>query len=318
MTSHCYQKLRKSGLKDMHNMELIKKCKQDNELLGEFLKENRDFIFSIIKHFKGSIEEIRMKFRVTDDELYQHACIGFLTALQDFDCNRGIKFTTFVVRPILWEINHLLYSDSQSVRLSRGAVELLKKMGEIEHTLGHRPNEETMAKLLEISVERYREIATFSDDLEHYDGIANFDIAETSELNLEQKVTDRVYVQQLLNDPIFTEFEKTVMILIMKEASYSQIADQLGVYPMTINRTLTRIRTKIQQQESNAPASQSKATSKYDREIHAISHKIKENTSIPSVEKVIALLNEQGFDCSLYSIRVLYYIRQKAIQESSK
>lgn len=299
----------------MHNTDLIKACKTNKEILGEFLKENRNFIFSIIMHFKGSVEELRAKFRITDDELYQHACIGVLTALQEFDFDRGIKFTTFVVRPILWEINQLLYSDSQAVKLSRGAVDLIKRMVEIEDTLGYRPNEGEMSELLRVSVERYREIAMFSDELEHYDGMDNFDIVDENERNLEEDITNHIYVQQLLADPIFTEFEKKVMVLVMKESNNMQIAEKLNVYPMTINRTLTRIRNKIGVKESDIKEGKPKALSKYDREITIIAQETKERNDLMCIEDVTELLHVCGYDTTSYTTRVLYYIRQKAIQK---
>jgi RNA polymerase sigma factor (sigma-70 family) len=310
-----YVELRQDGIRDMHNLELIRACKTDRELLGEFLRENRDFIFSIIMHFKGNVDELVNKFRIHEEELYQHACIGILTALKEFDFDRGVKFTTYVVRPILWEINQLLYSDSQSVRLSRGAVDLIKRMVEIEDTLGYRPNEEEMSELLHVSVERYREIAMFSDDLEHYDAIDNFEIADKPDRNLEDDVTNRIYVQQLLEDPMFTDFEKKVMRLVMEEANNTQIAERLNVYPMTINRTLARIRCKIENKEANVKEDKVKIASKYEREIGIIAQETKERSDHMCIEDITELLEVCGYETEKYTTRVLYYIRQKAIQK---
>jgi RNA polymerase sigma factor (sigma-70 family) len=306
-----YKTLRKDGIKDMHNMELIKVCREDKELLGELLKNNRSFVFSIIMHFKGSIREIKSRFRVTDDELYQHACIGIVNAIRHFDFDRDIKFTTFVVRPILWEINQLLYSESQTVRLSRGAIDLIKKMSEIEDSLGYRPGEVEMASLLCISLERYREIAMFSDELDHYDGIENFDIAEPVEVNLDESVTNKVYVQQLLSDSMFNDFEKKVMVLVMNEANHSKVAEVLNVYPMTINRTLARIRSKIEERETLHTRDSLKPASKYEHEIAIIAQETQERNKALCIEDITELLEVCG--CShKYTTRVLYYIRQKA------
>lgn len=244
LLSDTYVQLRKPAVKDMHNIKLICACKEDKDLLGEFLQENRKFMFSIIMRYKGSIEDLKMKFKVTEDDLYQHACIGLLTALKDFDIHRGIKFTTYVVRPILWEVNQLLYSNSQEVRLSRGAIDMIRRMVEIEDTLGYRPGEQKMAKLLQVPVERYREVAQFSDAMEHFDSIDNFEATDNSHYNMDELVINKVYVQQLLCSTLFTEHEKTVMHLIMKGANNSQISEILHVYPMTISRTLARIRKK--------------------------------------------------------------------------
>lgn len=313
--SRKYQMLRKNEVQDLHNADLIEACKQDKELLGEFLEANRQFIFSVLRQYKGSIEELKARFRISEEDLYQHACIGIITAIKEFDCRRGIKFTTFIVRPILWEVNQLLYSDSQHVRLSRGAVDLIKKMGEIEDALGYRPSEEEMSELLNISVDRYREIARFSDELKHYDAIADFDIADLNGRSLEENVINRVYVDSLLRDGMFTDFEKQVMLLILEDAeNNSQIAAKLNVYPMTISRTLAKIRSKIDAKEQTKVHAHATSESKYDREIFIVAQESKEKNVPLTVEEIKELLEICGFETALYTKRVFYYIRQKANQ----
>lgn len=281
------------------------------------LTANRDFIFSILIHFKGNIEDLCNKFNITEEELFQHACIGIITALQNFDFDKGIKFSTYVYRPILWEVNQLLYSDSKQVKLSRGAIELIKRMFELEDTLGYRPNEEEMANLLHITVDRYREIAVFSDEVEHYDAIENFDIADKPERNLEEDVTTRLYVRSLLEDKMFSDFEEKVMRLIVAnpDNNHTQIAEKLGVYPMTINRTLARIRTKIDTRDGEIKTEEKGLPSKYSDEIDIIAQEKRERCKLLGIEDITDLLDVCGYDTASYTRRILYYIRQKAMQK---
>ncbi|MBD8498860.1 sigma-70 family RNA polymerase sigma factor [Paenibacillus sp. CAU 1523] len=317
MGSIKYRQLRKDKVPDMHNVELIEACKSDSDLLGEFLKQNREFIFSIIARFKGSIEEIKYKFNVREEELLQHAYIGIMYALKSYDPRRGIKFTTFVARPIVWEINQLLYNDSHTVRLSRGAVELIKKMGEIEDSLGYRPSKEVMAEMLNVPNERFHEIMRFTVDLQSCETDEEFDMVDEGSKHMEEKVTNRIYVQQLLEDPIFTDFEKEVMRLMMTDENNTQIAGRLGVYPMTINRTLTRIRSKIEKKNESRKTKKEehKVISKYDNEIKLIAEEMVEKGEPLCVEDVTDLLDMCGYDLSNYTSRVIYYIRQKALKD---
>nr|WP_278429925.1 sigma factor [Brevibacillus laterosporus] len=311
LLSQRYLHLRKENIKDMHNTDLIRACKEDKELLGEFLEENKEFLFSIIKHYKGNIEELCFKFRVTEEELLQHAYIGVISALQEFDFHRGIKFTTFVVRPIIWEINQLLYNDSRFVRLSRGAVEQIKRMIAIEEKLGYRPGEEEMAKLLAIPLERYKEIARFSDEIEHYHAYENFEVIDHNCHNIEEHVVDKVYIEHLLGSSICNDFEKTIMKLIMEGINNTQIAERLQVYPMTINRAIMRIRNKVLNFQSNKSGLQNNVTSKYDREIKLIEEESRSRNKLMCVSEISELLEGYGFDKQAYSNRILYYIRQK-------
>ena len=175
MPSSKYEQLRKDGVPDLHNNELLKACREDSELLAELLQENKDFIFSIITYYKGNIETIKDKFNVTEEELLQHAYIGVLTALKEFDFDKGVRFTTYMYRPILWEINRLLYSDSKLVRLSRSAIALIKQMEKIENKLGYFPRPEELAEMLDVPVERIEEVLRFATDLIYIDSLENFD-----------------------------------------------------------------------------------------------------------------------------------------------
>lgn len=310
MAAERYLLLRQPGIRDMHNLELLRACKEDNLLLEEFLKKNKDFIFSIIIKYKGNVEELKQKFKVDEEEILQHAFIGVITALRDFDFDRGVKFTTYVVRPILWEINQLLYNDSRLVRLSRGAIELIKRMKEVEDTLGYAPTEEELSQILKVPVDRIREIIRFTKELEHIDGMENFEIQDVDK-DSEDAVVNRIYVEQLLEQSTLSEFETNIVELIMEGLNNSQISERLNVYPMTINRAITRIRNKIQNSDLD-----DKRTSKYEKEIDLIADEISELNKVIQIDIMQDLLEVCGYDASDYTPRILYYIRQKAISRA--
>jgi len=308
MPSERYLQLRQPGIKDMHNVELLKACKEDSLLLEEFLIENKDFIFSIIIKYKGNVEELKTKFKVDEEEILQHAYIGVITALRDFDFDRGLKFTTYVVRPILWEVNQLLYNDSRLVRVSRGAVDLIKRMKEVEDTLGYLPTEEELSKILKVPVERINEIIRFTKELEHIDGLENFELRDRTRDYEEDNIVNRIYIEQLLERASLSEFDQKVVELIMEGLNNSQIAEQLNVYPMTINRAIKRIKNRILNSGLD-----DRRISKYEDEIELIAEEMKELGKVIQIDDMQDLLEVCGFDVSEYSPRILYYIRQKAI-----
>ena len=307
MPSPKYEQLRKDGVPDLHNNELLKACREDSELLAELLQENKDFIFSIITYYKGNIETIKAKFNVTEEELLQHAYIGVLTALKEFDFDRGVRFTTYMYRPILWEINQLLYSDSKLVRLSRSAIDLIKRMEKIENKLGYFPRPEELAEMLDVPVERIEEVLRFATDLTYIDSLENFEPEDFS-VNYEKNITDKVYVENLLKESGLDEFELKVADLIMEGDNNSQIAEKLGVYPMTVNRAIERIRSKVENDFDD------KRVSKYEEEIKLIAEEMEELSCIMSIEDIKDLLDVCGFDINVYTPRILYYIRQKALK----
>ncbi|WP_429994154.1 sigma-70 family RNA polymerase sigma factor [Metabacillus fastidiosus] len=302
-----YKQLRKEGVPDLHNNDLLKACQEDSDLLAELLQENKDFIFSIVSHYKGRVENLKEKFNIDEEELLQHAYIGIMTALKDFDFNRGIRFTTYAYRPILWEINQFLYNDSRLVRLSRGAIELIKRMEQIESELGYFPNSDVLSKMMNIPVERIEEVLRFAKDLASIEAMTHFE-PEDSSLSYEDNVTDKIYVESLLDKSGLDKFELKVINLIMEGLNNSQIAERLKVYPMTISRALERIKNKV---ENNFDA---RRISKYEDEIELIASEMDELSCIINIERIKDLLDVCGYDISVYTSRILYYIRHKAIK----
>lgn len=307
MPSEKYLHLRKEGLPDLHNNPLLKVCLEDSHLLAELLQENKDFIFSIIAHYKGNIESLKDRFNVAEEELLQHAYIGVITALRDFDFDRGIRFTTYAYRPILWEINQFLYSDSKLVRLSRSAVDLVKRMEKVENELGHFPPPEELARLLGVQVSRIEEVLRFATELTYIDSLESFE-PEDLNLSYENGIMDKVYVQGLLEESGLDDFELSVADLIMEGLNNSQIAERLGVYPMSINRAIERIRSKV------ANDFDDKRTSKYEDEIKLVVEEMGELSCIIHIDVIKDLLDVCGYDISIYTPRILYYIRQKSMK----
>lgn len=307
MPSTQYEQLRKDGVPDLHNNDLLKSCREDTDLLGELLQENKDFIFSIIGYYKGNVESLKDRFNVSEEELLQHAYIGVMTALRDFDFDRGIRFTTFAYRPILWEINQFLYNDSKLVRLSRGAIDLIKRMERIENELGHFPKTEDLAVMLKVPVERIEEILRFSSDLTYIDSLENFE-PEDFTLSYEEGVLDKIYARSLLDESELDELETKVADLIMDGFNNSRIAEILGVYPMTINRAIDRIRSKVENDFDD------RRISKYEDEIELIAEEMDELKCVMQIDDIKDLLDVCGYDISIYTPRILYYIRQKAMK----
>lgn len=311
MTSEKYKQLRKDNIPDFHNNELLKACQEDSDLLAEVLQANKDFVFSIIARYKGNIENLKEKFNITEEELLQHAFIGLLTALKDFDFDRGLKFTTYAYRPILWEVNQLLYNDSKLVRLSRSALDLIKRMESIENELGYFPPPEELAKMLDVPSERIEEVLRFAADLTYIDSLENFE-PEDCTISYEKGIMDKIYVESLLNNSGLNDFEKQVVEMIMEGKNNSQIAEQLGVYPMTVNRAIERIKNKM------GNGYEDKKASKYEDEIELIKEEMEELGHVMHIDHIKELLEVCGYDVSIYTPRILYYIRQKALKRVTK
>ena len=82
----------------------------DTQARELYIKGNLRLVLSIIKRFSASNENA--------DDLFQIGCIGLMKAIDNFDTELGVKFSTYAVPMILGEIRRYL-RDNNSIRVSR-------------------------------------------------------------------------------------------------------------------------------------------------------------------------------------------------------
>ena len=98
-------------LKEEEKAELFQRIQEgDEEAREKYIKGNLRLVLSVIKRFEGSSENA--------DDLFQIGCIGLMKAVDHFDPDRLVKFSTYAVPMIIGEIRRYL-RDNSSIRVSR-------------------------------------------------------------------------------------------------------------------------------------------------------------------------------------------------------
>lgn len=108
----------------------------DKAAREQYIEGNLRLVLSIIKRFSNSNENV--------DDLFQIGCIGLIKAIDNFDINLGVRFSTYAVPMIVGEIRRFL-RDNSALRVSRSlkdtaykaiyAKEALTKKNMVEPTL---------------------------------------------------------------------------------------------------------------------------------------------------------------------------------------
>lgn len=87
---------------------LIRRIKQgDKEARTRYIQGNLRLVLSIIKRFQNSNENM--------DDLFQIGCIGLMKAIDNFDLNQNVKFSTYAVPMIMGELRRYL-RDNNTIR----------------------------------------------------------------------------------------------------------------------------------------------------------------------------------------------------------
>ena len=106
-------------LKEREKRELLLQIKQGNNVARDsFIKGNLRLVLSVIQRFNNRGENV--------DDLFQVGCIGLMKAIDNFDLNQNVKFSTYAVPMIIGEIRRYL-RDNNSIRVSRSLRDIAYK-----------------------------------------------------------------------------------------------------------------------------------------------------------------------------------------------
>ena len=103
-------------LTDEEKRDLLQKTKAgDEKARGELIYGNLRLVLSIVQRFSGRRENM--------DDLFQVGCIGLVKAVDNFNLDLDVKFSTYAVPMIIGEIRRYL-RDNNAIRISRSVRDL--------------------------------------------------------------------------------------------------------------------------------------------------------------------------------------------------
>lgn len=227
-------------------LDYIRRAKSGEESAKEILfKNNSPLIRSIIRRFKDKGVEY--------DDLYQIACIGFLKAINNFDEQFEVKFSTYCVPMVIGEIKRYI-RDNGAIKVSRTLKILANKINryidEYTSTNSNSPSIEEIAKKFGVETD---EVVIALDSarmpLSIYDKFDDQDdgqelIEKIPCSDTEDKVLTKIHLSNILLD--LSERERKIIILrYFRDKTQSEVAENLGVSQVQISRLENKIIDKI-------------------------------------------------------------------------
>ena len=117
----------------------------DKEAREELISGNLRLVLSVVQRFANRGESM--------DDLFQVGCIGLIKAIDAFDLNQNVQFSTYGVPMIAGELRRFL-RDHSAVRVSRSlrdtAYKVLQAKEKLMGESGREPDVETIARTLGI------------------------------------------------------------------------------------------------------------------------------------------------------------------------
>lgn len=224
-------------------LELLKNAQAgDDGAKEKLIEENIPLIKSIVKRFKGRLEY---------DDLMQLGAMGFVKAMQNFDVEYGVRFSTYAVPMISGEIKRFLRDDG-AIKVSRWTKTLAQKItAYIDEKLKNGESEPTVEQLAKAFNVEAQEIV-YAMDAQHYllslsatvgdDDLELGDKIATDEC--EDENIDKLLLKDLIAD--LPQREKKVIILrYFRDKTQSEIAQELGVSQVQVSRIENKVLQKL-------------------------------------------------------------------------
>ncbi|MDD2481545.1 MAG: RNA polymerase sporulation sigma factor SigG [Lutispora sp.] len=220
-------------------MELLKKIRQgDMESREEFIKSNLRLVLSVIQRFNNRGEYV--------DDLFQVGCIGLIKAIDNFDLNQNVRFSTYAVPMIIGEIRRYL-RDNNSIRVSRSLRDIAYKALQVRDKLINKHSKEPtvseIAKELNLPVEEVVfALDAIQDPLSLFEPIYhdNGDAIYVMDQVADDKNKDDNWIQSIaLSEAMrrLNDREKLILNLrFFQGRTQMEVADEIGISQAQVSR----------------------------------------------------------------------------------
>ena len=249
--------LKAGGLMLEHEqtLNLIKKAQEGDQGAKEILiKENSPLVKSVIKRFKNK--------NIEYDDLFQIGCVGFLKAIQNFNVEFNVKFSTYVVPMIIGEIKRFLRDDG-IVKVSRTIKtqnrQILKFIEEFQSKNARKPTLNEISDYFKIDQQELMfildsskmPISIYTPFEEEDSGLLLIDRYIQSDES--EIIFDKLVLKQALNS-LDERSKKIVLLRFFRDKTQSEIAKTLNISQVQVsrleNKILAIMKEKLQVKES--------------------------------------------------------------------
>ena len=209
----------------------------------QLVLDNTGLVWSVVKKYRGRGYE--------QEDLFQIGCIGLIKAIDNFNLDMDVAFSTYAVPMITGEIRRFLRDDGM-VKVSRSikenAVKSMRAAGQLRDTLGCEPTVEQIAAACELSVEDITLSMSASMEVESiYKTIYQGDGSEVMLMDkLEDKAdigetaSSKVALAQLM-ETLSQREKELIRMRYYDDYTQMQVAKEFGISQVQVSRMEKKI-----------------------------------------------------------------------------
>jgi RNA polymerase sporulation-specific sigma factor len=235
---------------------LIKAQAGDKQARERLINCNLRLVFNLVQRFANRGYEI--------EDLFQIGTIGLIKAIDKFDTNYNVKFSTYAVPMIIGEIRRFLRDDNP-VKVSRSLKETAYKVNKCRDTLtkelGREPKISEIAEILDIEVEdivaaleAVQTPTSIHETLYQDDGDPIYVLDQlTKDSDEEAHWFDKLALKEILNKLPVKERE-VLLLRFFQDKTQTEVAETVGLSQVQVSRierqALRRIKNLLNQESS--------------------------------------------------------------------
>ena len=225
--------------KEAEMMQMLKQIKAgDASIREKFINGNLRLVLSVIQRFSNRGEN--------PDDLFQVGCIGLIKALDNFDMEHGVKFSTYAVPMIIGEVRRYL-RDNNAIRVSRSLRDLayraLQTREELSRSLQKEPSVSEIAMAMGadreevvMALESIQEPVSLFEPVFHDDGDAIYVMDQVSDT----KNTDARWIESLslseAMDKLSPRERHILKIRSFEGKTQMEVAREIGISQAQVSR----------------------------------------------------------------------------------
>lgn len=220
-------------------MALLRKAQSgDENAKNDFVMANMRLVLSIVQRFSAKKESV--------DDIFQVGCIGLIKAMENFNTDLNLRFSTYAVPMIIGEIRRFL-RDSSPVRVSRSlrdtAYRAITTRQELESATNCEATMEEVAIALNIPLsDLVYAMDAISDPVSLYDPVYHdgnetvMIMDQVSDLkNYDEKWITNVSISEAINK--LSEREREILLLRFYEGKTQvEVSEEIGISQAQVSR----------------------------------------------------------------------------------
>ena len=225
-------------LKEEKKLELIIRAHNgDRTARDEIIQGNLKLVLSVIQRFSNRGEPL--------DDLFQVGCMGLIKAIDNFNTDLQVRFSTYAVPMIIGEVRRYL-RDNNAVRVSRSlrdtAYKAIQVRERLSSELNREPKVEEIAKELDMSkedvviaLEAIVEPVSLYEPVYNEGGDAIYVMDQIGDSNTPDSWMDEILIRDSIKN--LSQREKNILNLrFMLGKTQTEVAKEIGISQAQVSR----------------------------------------------------------------------------------